>query len=325
MTTRNTSQNRIAKGPPWFWAFFLYDGDSTELGAFFKTRISSLGRAWGCEVMARRIGNPRECDKVHETQRTSHRARKDEEDAEQFDHLVKARGGESHHILREQEELSELLGVHREVLPAIAFGTAPAASRFAILRIAPAWLSVPRNQPILSKALQKFLESTRVAKLVDEAQKDTESMIRLLQKQLDLLADYVSLRVSSRGPRIVESSHDVSPDDEARKFGLVIDERFHRVFYSEEEIFMSRQPFRLLLLLAQLAHEHSGWVSRDQVADYLWPEQDVSDGRIDDAVRRLRDVLRKAGCERPADIVVTKKTVGVRLDIEPEEIRVLPA
>ena len=316
----------IATGPPWFLAFILFDGDSAEFNTFIHERINTLGAAWGKGIVGRRIGNPGERDALYEQIRTVARARLDEEAVPPYEQLVKARGSEVHHILREAEELARLLKVPRRMLPAIAFRTLPPASKLAILRVRPSWLANPEAKRTLSQALQTFLSPDRVGALIQTAGREVEDLTRQMQSVLDALSKHVRRRLSGRGPGLQRPPKDYSLEKEARQHLLVVEERTHRVFFKRRELQLTNQPFRLLVFLAQTALEGPGWISGLEIEEHLWPgNENVKSHRLTNAVRRLRYAFRSShriGSRDVRDLVMTQRNAGHRLNLLPQDIQI---
>lgn len=107
---------------------------------------------------------------------------------------------------------------------------------------------------------------------------------------------------------------------------LVVDRSRNRAFLHNRPIVTTKLTFRLLVLLAEAAKIGEGWVSRHEAQNILWWGEARSIRAFDTAVARLRQALKQAGRQRGrdgADLVETKRYVGLRLRLSRDDIRAI--
>ena len=99
---------------------------------------------------------------------------------------------------------------------------------------------------------------------------------------------------------------------EIRLGGLVIDLKTDRVTANGQQVHLTPTEHRLLVALAS----HAGQaLTRDELAQTIWPDKPGSSGAINFHICRLRAKLARAGLTEPA--IVSLRHVGYKLEANP--------
>ena len=98
-----------------------------------------------------------------------------------------------------------------------------------------------------------------------------------------------------------------SEPDSIRRGELKIEPKYHRVTLAGEEVVLQRREFRLL---SYFANNPGIVLTTDQIAEVLWPNEEVFDRNIAYAIARLRRKLRDDS--RDPTYIETIRGVGYR-------------
>lgn len=109
---------------------------------------------------------------------------------------------------------------------------------------------------------------------------------------------------------------------------LVIDVQGARATFDGREVELRPREFHVLSLLAIELTEQNGFVSRNRISATIreiTKNDDANEEQVEKSVSLLRNALAKAGelnAEQRAKIIETKRKVGYRLVLPPEQLRV---
>ena len=107
-------------------------------------------------------------------------------------------------------------------------------------------------------------------------------------------------------------SDETTANQDIRFGGLVIDLKTDRVTANGQQVHLTPTEHRLLVALAS----HAGQaLTRDELAQRIWPDKPGSSGAINFHICRLRAKLARAGLTEPA--IVSVRHVGYKLEAEP--------
>src|SRR5919199_3536260 len=107
-------------------------------------------------------------------------------------------------------------------------------------------------------------------------------------------------------------SDETTANQDIRLGGLVIDLKTDRVTANGQQVHLTLAEHRLLVALAS----HAGQaLTRDELAQRVWPDKPGSSGAINFHICRLRAKLARAGLTEPA--IVSVRHVGYKLEAEP--------
>ena len=204
------------QGPPWLFAYPLFDGDSYEVNKFFERRIFKFGEATKDQIILRDIGNSREYDPWYEQLRGEGLATRDEEDAEKYIEEIRKVRSEFHR-LGEMRKLLKLLSVSPDDLPCIAFRTEPIWKPVSILPIERTWYSTPEAQHDFGKALLRWFSSFQVGKLLRDGMTNAE-LSKEIRTRLPEVASGIQFAVRAGEIRRKTSAVDAATKKSPRGF-----------------------------------------------------------------------------------------------------------
>lgn len=136
----------------------------------------------------------------------------------------------------------------------------------------------------------------------------------------DQATDLLALRMPS------SSRHGVAAEDPA---ALIIDTGGHRAHFHSVEIDLAIREFGVLVLLANEAADEAGIVRRDMLLDSLKEANDgeeVTPEQLEKVISGIRGALTAAAGmprEHGRMLVLAKRGVGYRLDLQPTAVRVI--
>lgn len=109
---------------------------------------------------------------------------------------------------------------------------------------------------------------------------------------------------------------------------LVIDTQGTRATFDGQDVTLRPREFHVLSLLAIELTDQNGFVSRDRISATIrevTKNDDANEEQVEKSVSLLRNALAAAGelgVEQRAKIIETKRKVGYRLILPPEQVRV---
>jgi DNA-binding winged helix-turn-helix (wHTH) protein len=309
-----------------FLAHCLFDGDSYPFHEFILNRIHVLGASWGQEVIGRRIGHANECDTIYQAMRSTERALKDGELAEQHAALVQQHGSERNLWIFQSREYTERLGLSGTKLPCIACEAGTDTRNLAVLRIDRRWYADDEREHILSESLQEGLGSQAVRGVIPNLPMEANEMALRMQRHLDGLRDRIDRRMRgiSEGP--------IAPIDEAwfqtevAARALVVDRIGHRAYVYGKPLKTTPLPFRLLVAVAERASSPNAFLSRAEAENRLWTGEVRTLTAFDSVIHRLREDLAIAARYRGSvrEIALeTRRNCGYRLTLTPDDVLVV--
>lgn len=158
------------QGPPWLYAFVLYNGNSEALHDLVCRNHNDLDETTADAVLLTYIGDPGRVGSVYGRMRDARLKARDQKGAEAY-RAEARRLGEDFLRGREVHAQRRLFGLPRFRLPCIVFYTDPPCTTPALLKIWPAWLADP---DALGEALLDCLEAAKIDRLARECRTTRE-------------------------------------------------------------------------------------------------------------------------------------------------------
>lgn len=155
------------------------------------------------------------------------------------------------------------------------------------------------------------------------------SVIKLLRStQIEIMSIDAHLDDSATEPFTLKSLS--APDGRPRKNSLLnIDTGGHRASFHGADVSLTPRELNVLVVLANEAAHVAGIVNRDTLLDCLRGADDneeVASEQLEKVISKLRTALTSAAGlprEYGRQLVISKRTVGYRLNLQCEEIQVI--